>query len=450
MVRAQEFRELFALSDDWHWGYHIFVSLRHGLANEDWSAVAAKLERYIHCEIKNGELATSTLWQDVRDRLNLEFDRADWWQFAGIDGLRKYRIRSILKADRYRNELAGFSHRVCLLIDDEVFESILKAPEPRSDESATERSRNRPGFIKAIDLLYDPHNPEDDNEMRPDYPGWMAVNLNYLQDFYSQLVVEADDYESSMARMYPFWDSNTNHRPPYSGDAFPESIGTGGFGPGSWPGTQRGRPKTQQSNVTESQPDQRAGTQRGRERPSVPGDGSVGTPRGIPTGTSRGMNVGTQRGVPGGTQRGIPKSTIQTSTPESTTVQKEDHEQPPEKRLPIDREDGSTETNQHLNAITTMRPASTMSRLLSLPNEILLLIAHMLESENNILSFALVNRQLSSVMIPFLYRYNIGYSRSSVLIRATIKGQPESSSHGGGCELLHYRNPNTRDSKEAR
>ncbi|OJZ80412.1 hypothetical protein ASPFODRAFT_147817, partial [Aspergillus luchuensis CBS 106.47] len=53
--------------------------------------------------------------------------------------------------------------------------------------------------------------------------------------------------------------------------------------------------------------------------------------------------------------------------------------------------------------------------LLDLPNEILLCIAESFDRSRDILSFARVARRTSHLLLPFLYRFNIGEQHSSAL-----------------------------------
>jgi hypothetical protein len=91
----------------------------------------------------------------------------------------------------------------CILIDDEVLQSILDAP--ATPEEAHKNGPKSPfesiGYVKIVDQQHGPDFSED-------YPGWMKVDLTCLWDLY-----QLDDLESQ----YPYEDPKTGERLVYTG-----------------------------------------------------------------------------------------------------------------------------------------------------------------------------------------------------------------------------------------
>ncbi|PYH91899.1 hypothetical protein BO71DRAFT_298391, partial [Aspergillus ellipticus CBS 707.79] len=61
--------------------------------------------------------------------------------------------------------------------------------------------------------------------------------------------------------------------------------------------------------------------------------------------------------------------------------------------------------------------------LLNLANEVLLMIAETLESENDINAMVQTNHRFYALLNPYLYRHNRRHSGSSALLWAAMTGQ---------------------------
>jgi hypothetical protein len=93
--------------------------------------------------------------------------------------------------------------RCCILIDDEVLQSILNAPAtPKEASKIRPKEFESIGYVKVVDLQSGPGSGAD-------YPGWMTVDLTCLWYIYG-----LDDLEAE----YPYKDPKTGKRIVYTGD----------------------------------------------------------------------------------------------------------------------------------------------------------------------------------------------------------------------------------------
>jgi ankyrin repeat protein len=76
------------------------------------------------------------------------------------------------------------------------------------------------------------------------------------------------------------------------------------------------------------------------------------------------------------------------------------------------------------NVLTTNILVSPFTMTLAdLPHELILHIANQIDSEKDILAFALLNRSFYSILIDFLYWHNVTYSKASALLWAATHGR---------------------------
>lgn len=175
-----------------------------------------------------------------------------WWIVVSSPSQRSHPLRSMISVrnvetvilcSRNRGSLTpGILTEACLFIDDEVIQVVLsQAPDPArpSDAVRAMASTDAQYYVKAVDLLFDPHAEERAFSSRPDYKGWFKLSINWIQEFYQEMCGTIYDDKPNMERSCPYpylsGENPTRVRLPYCGEHRSRPIGKA---PGN--GTQRG------------------------------------------------------------------------------------------------------------------------------------------------------------------------------------------------------------------
>ncbi|GAD98131.1 hypothetical protein NECHADRAFT_77368 [Paecilomyces variotii No. 5] len=240
--RAQKFlqrhcnisNDLKAIPTDWRWGFVVYRTVYTPESYTIWPTAIAKLEAYLFREIDCDLLwqpPSSWIWRGpinsaanaaVKSHMqNLHLN--DQKQCNGLD-INAVRERFIeLTQSRARKNGSdvnnGLKWEFCLIIDKDVLQSLVDAPEPvaqscMNNKIAGHRIRN-PGYIKVIDRSFNTgENPTCRD--RNDYTGWMKASLNCLWILYDLAEMELEcPYRNKESGEFPVWDGGLPRREPY-------------------------------------------------------------------------------------------------------------------------------------------------------------------------------------------------------------------------------------------
>ncbi|KAL1858471.1 hypothetical protein Plec18170_002670 [Paecilomyces lecythidis] len=286
--RAQQFLQrhrnirnnLNAIPTDWRWGFVVYRTVYTPESDTIWPTAITKLEAYLFREIDRDLLwqpPSSWIWREpinptanaaVKSHMqNLYLNDQKQYNGLNIDAVRERFIeltRSWAREDGSDVSNDGLKWEFCLIIDQDVLQSLVDAPEVV--DMVAGHQVGSPGYIKVIDRSFSTtENPNFRD--RNDYTGWMKASLNCLWMLYDLAEMKLEcPYRIKETGEFAVWDGGLPRREPYPqlGNKDNDDANNGRS---SFQGTQRGTASTM------------GGTQRGtpggvqRPRPQLgPGD----------------------------------------------------------------------------------------------------------------------------------------------------------------------------------
>ncbi|KAF4553448.1 Hypothetical protein D9617_7g031760 [Elsinoe fawcettii] len=292
------------IANDYKWGCLTYRTVYTPESEERWGEAMKKLRSHVN-NVFHFERHQDPSLSPTPDNLSAEKfglllqEDPDELKDASVDVIRAKFQSWVEQRDRADESLRAISTSVCLVIDQESLDSILRAPGATPNDPVSPYRTDIP-WIKVIAQEYNESIAE-----RGAYLGWTRCSAASLCELFGDLpglepfeIFPLIRYEGQIP-FYKGLHANYLIDPPGG------SEGRRFFG-----GTQRGPPKAAtggpQSGGT-------GGTQRG---------GAGGTQRGTAGGTQRGSAGGTQRGTAEGRQRGSDGGT-QRSTGEGTPTSSE-------------------------------------------------------------------------------------------------------------------------------
>ncbi|PCG93360.1 Hypothetical protein PENO1_083970 [Penicillium occitanis (nom. inval.)] len=204
---------------DTPWGYAIYRTVYTEQSSQVWYDVIGKLESYLFYSVKRDiEVKAREMYDELEDTYgSVLFNDASIFDGMSIDQEEEQEEeeRKDDKNDEEEDEfnipeeeIADFradntNFTFCVLIDEEVLQSILAAPATPKEAAKIFPKKwfESIGYVKVVDRQSGPGSSDD-------YPGWMTVDLTCLWEIYGM-----DDLESQ----YPYEDPRTGKRIVYTG-----------------------------------------------------------------------------------------------------------------------------------------------------------------------------------------------------------------------------------------
>ncbi|RAO68662.1 uncharacterized protein BHQ10_004674 [Talaromyces amestolkiae] len=230
---------------DTPWGFAIYRTVYTEQSSQVWKDVVEKLESYLFYSVKRDiEVKARDMYDELEDTYgSVLFNDASQFDGMSIDRVRRHWLAmqgrkvdpdpdsdadddddddddddKVEKSKDDENGEAEFeisqeeiedfradhtNLEFCILIDEEVLQSILSAPATPKEAAKIFPKKwfESIGYVKVVDQQSGPGSSHD-------YPGWMTVDLTCLWEIYGM-----DDLESQ----YPYEDPRTGKRIVYTG-----------------------------------------------------------------------------------------------------------------------------------------------------------------------------------------------------------------------------------------